>query len=184
MHHVWCAVMYVFMIMHACPLFCGRMNKTAFLHVLSFSWKRFHDSYNYSNYRKCTTQVNKYTWVNNYPQHSSKIYFNKNRKLVITSFLDIVPILINSCLPLLHKIYALRKNILAVQQAVHAPLLVFIENWMDDTLMFPWVDQTRLFGGWAKISELRFQQYSAVCEQALSCCNNSMPNCNRYFYSL
>lgn len=64
--------------------------------------------------------------------HESIIIHNTAVKFILikieNSFLDIVPILINSCLPLLHKIYTLRKNILAVQQAVHAPLLVLIEN--------------------------------------------------------
>ena len=41
----------------------------------------------------------------------NKLYFNKNRKLIITSFFNIVSLLFNALLPSLHELlYALRKK--------------------------------------------------------------------------
>ena len=46
-----------------------------------------------------------------YQQYWYKLYFNKNRKLIITSFFNIVPLVFNALLPSLHKLlYVLRKK--------------------------------------------------------------------------
>ena len=80
-------------------------------------------------------------WVNNYPQYWYKLHFNKNRKLIITSFFNTVPLLFNAFLPSLHKlIYALRKKRFWLNS--EPPIAASFSSWSEMNRRTPWVDQT------------------------------------------
>jgi hypothetical protein len=84
-------------------------------------------------------------WVSNYLQYWYKLYFNKNRKLIITSFFNIVPLLFSALLPSLHKLfYALMyvlKNVVSCGRG-----RAFVSSFMRNTcatileFIYPFVD--------------------------------------------
>ena len=68
-------------------------------------------------------------WVNNYPHYRYKLYFNKNIKLMITSFFNTFSLLFNALLPSLHKfLYALKKKNVFGWAASHACTASFARN--------------------------------------------------------
>ena len=81
--------------------------------------------------------------VNNFPHYRYKLYFNKNRKLTITSFFNIVSLLFNALLPSLHKLLtpSEKKNIFG-WAASHACTASFMRNTCATVFEFfyPFVD--------------------------------------------
>jgi len=78
-------------------------------------------------------------WVNNYLQCRYKLYFNKNRKLIITSFFNIDP-----CFPM-HFFHRCTSFFIGGSElwAMHALLpSVLGLRWIKGPLIPPWVDQT------------------------------------------
>ena len=81
-------------------------------------------------------------WVNNHPHYRYKLYFNKNIKLTITPFFNIVFLPFSALLPALHNpLYALRKNVFG-WAANHACTASFMRNACANIFEFfyPFVD--------------------------------------------